>query len=94
WVLGEGAALGTADLRRLMVELEQLYFHDYANHWSETVGKTSLQPFEGPKPGALQMAGLSAANSPLVQLLVEVRENTRFATVAESVDKLSIQDKT
>ncbi|WP_163018539.1 hypothetical protein, partial [Pseudomonas viridiflava] len=48
----------------------------------------------GPKPGASQIAGLSAANSPLVQLLVEVRENTRFATVAESVDKLSIQDKT
>ncbi|WP_122574371.1 type VI secretion system membrane subunit TssM [Pseudomonas viridiflava] len=94
WVLGESAALGTADLRRLMVELEQLYFRDYANHWSEAVGRTSLQPFEGPKPGALQMAGLSAANSPLVQLLVEVRDNTRFPSVAESIDKLPGPDKT
>ncbi|WP_163019745.1 ImcF-related family protein, partial [Pseudomonas viridiflava] len=33
WVLGEGAGLSTMDLRRLMVELEQLYFRDYANDW-------------------------------------------------------------
>ncbi|MEE4753009.1 type VI secretion system membrane subunit TssM [Pseudomonas alliivorans] len=93
WVLGESAALGTADLRRLMIELEQLYFRDYANHWSEAVDRASLQPFEGPRQGALQMAGLSAANSPLVQLLVEIRDNTRFPTVAESLDTPPVPDK-
>ncbi|MCF5709541.1 type VI secretion system membrane subunit TssM [Pseudomonas syringae] len=81
WVLGDSAEQSTADMRRLMVELEQLYFRDYANHWSEILGQTSLQPFEGPRQGALQMAGLTAANSPLVQLLIEVRENTRFPTL-------------
>ncbi|WP_215201144.1 ImcF-related family protein, partial [Escherichia coli] len=39
WVLGEGSGISDMDLRRLMVELEQLYFRDYANFWSEAVGR-------------------------------------------------------
>lgn len=94
WVLGDRAELDTTDMRRLMIELEQLYFRDYAHHWSEAVAQTALQPFEGPRQGALQMAGLTAANSPMVQWLVEIRDNTRFPTLAESIDKLASVDTT
>jgi type VI secretion system protein ImpL len=34
----------------------------------------------------MQLAGLTAANSPLLQLLVEVRDNTRFKGMAEAAD--------
>lgn len=85
WVLGEGASISSMDLRRLMVELEQLYFRDYANVWSEAVGRVALPPFNDAGEGAEQLAGLTSAHSPLLQLLVQVRENTRFRVIAEDM---------
>ena len=84
WVLGEGSGISGMDLRRLMVELEQLYFRDYANFWSEAVGQVALPPINHAGEGAEQLAGLTSANSPVLQLLVEVRENTRFPVLADS----------
>jgi type VI secretion system protein ImpL len=89
WVLGEGAEISAMDLRRLMSELEQLYFRDYANHWSEAVASVGMQSFVYAADGADQAASLTAASSPLLQLLMEVRENTRFVTLAEGVDGLA-----
>ena len=89
WVLGEGSGISGMDLRRLMVALEQLYFRDYANYWSEAVGRVGLQPFSDAGEGADQVAGLTSASSPVLQLLVAVRENTRFQTFAESVEEVS-----
>ncbi len=89
WVLGEGTDLNGMEMRSLMVELEQLYFLDYANHWSEAVGQVALQPFEGPLHGATQAAGMTAANSPLLQLLTQVRDNTLFPSVAENLEKVT-----
>jgi type VI secretion system protein ImpL len=85
WVLGEGSELSGMDLRRLMVELEQLYFRDYANHWSEAIGHVALPAINNATDGAGQLAGLISANSPFMQLLVQVRENTRFPTFDESI---------
>jgi len=87
WVLGEGSGISGMDLRRLMVELEQLYFRDYANFWSEAVGQVALPAISDFSEGAEQLAGLTSANSPVLQLLVEVRDNTRFPAEAEAVDQ-------
>ncbi|PYY83042.1 type VI secretion system membrane subunit TssM [Pseudomonas sp. TKO26] len=89
WVLGEGSDISGMDLRQLMVKLEQLYFRDYANHWGEAVGRVALQPINDAGEGAEQVAGLTSANSPILQLLVEVRDNTRFPVLAEPGDELS-----
>lgn len=86
WILGEGSTLSAMDMRRMMVELEQLYFRDYANHWSEAVGQLSLQPFSDAREGAAQLAGLTSSNSPLLNLLIEVRQNTRFSNVVEDLE--------
>ncbi|MBK5353417.1 type VI secretion system membrane subunit TssM [Pseudomonas sp. TH41] len=86
WVLGEGSGISGMDLRRLMVELEQLYFRDYANFWSEAVGQVGLPPINDAGEGAEQLAGLTSAHSPVLHLLVEVRENTRFPVIADSAD--------
>ncbi|MCF5678607.1 type VI secretion system membrane subunit TssM, partial [Pseudomonas syringae] len=91
WVLGEGTQFSATQLRALMIELEKLYFRDYADHWGEAIGRVSLQPFESPGQGAVQMAGLAAAHSPLVQLLIEVRDNTRFPVLADSLDTLKAE---
>ena len=44
WVLGEGDSLSTKDLGRLLVEMEQLYFRDYAAHWSEAIAQLNILP--------------------------------------------------
>nr|WP_319527531.1 type VI secretion system membrane subunit TssM [Pseudomonas laurentiana] len=83
WVLGEGSDISAMDLRRLLVELEQRYFRDYANYWGDAVGRVALRPSNDAGEAAELLAGLISANSPVLQLLQEVRENTRFALVAE-----------
>ncbi|MCW8274461.1 type VI secretion system membrane subunit TssM [Pseudomonas sp. PCH199] len=89
WVLGEGSDISAMDLRRLMVELEQLYFRDYANAWGDAMGRVALQPINNAAEGAEQLAGLTSANSPVLQLLVQVRENTHFSVVADAVDDVT-----
>jgi type VI secretion system protein ImpL len=93
WVLGEGSGLSGMDLRRLLVELEQLYFRDYANYWGEAVGQVELPTINDFSEGAEQLAGLTSANSPILQLLVEVRENTRFPVVADTVAEAADEAK-
>ncbi|RBL65371.1 type VI secretion system membrane subunit TssM, partial [Pseudomonas sp. MWU13-2625] len=68
-----------------------LYFRDYANHWGEALGRVSLPPFNDAGDGAEQLASLTAANSPLLQLLVEIRENTRFQSMVEAADEVATQ---
>ena len=87
WVLGEGPGMSGMDLRRLMVELEQLYFRDYANYWGEAVGRVALQTVNDAAEGAELLAGLTSANSPVLQLLVEVRDNTRFPSISERIEE-------
>ncbi|WP_373186384.1 type VI secretion system membrane subunit TssM [Halopseudomonas sp.] len=84
WVLGESDELSVADLNRLMVEMEQLYFEDYAGHWSDALARLHIEPLGSAAAGASQMAGLTAANSPLLKLLVEVRDNTRLAGMLDT----------
>lgn len=84
WVLGEGEHLSTADLGRLMAEMEQLYFRDYGNYWGDAITRLALEPLAGADQAAIQLSGLAGANSPLLQWLAEVRDNTRFAGLAET----------
>jgi type VI secretion system protein ImpL len=90
WVLGEGSDISGMDLRRLKVELEQLYFRDYANLWGDAMSRVALQPLNDAGEGAEQLAGLISAHSPLLQLLAQVRENTRFPTIADGVDDVEV----
>ena len=88
WVLGEGNDLSERDLGRLMVELEQLYFRDYANYWGDAIAQLGLEPIGNTAQGIIQLTALTAANSPLLQILVEVRDNTRFDQLASAADQL------
>ena len=92
WVLGEGNSISPMDMRKLMVELEQLYFRDYATYWSEALGQLALQPIDTAREGAEQFAGLTSANSAVVQLLLEVRANTRFPSLIEDLQALPATD--
>ncbi len=92
WVLGDGSGISGMDLRRMMVELEQLYFRDYANHWSEAVGQVALPQINDFGEGAEQFAGLTSSHSPVLQLLQEVRENTRFPATADDTHETAGAD--
>lgn len=89
WVMGESNSLNPIQLRDLMADLEQLYFRDYGEHWDQALAKVKLQPLNSLAEGADQAAALIASNSPLVQLLTQIRDNTRFPTVGESVAEVA-----
>lgn len=92
WVLGESDELSVADLNRLMVEMEQLYFEDYAAQWTAALARLHVEPLGTASAGASQLTGLTAANSPLLLLLTEVRDNTRLAGMLNS--EVSARDLT
>ncbi|RMT86767.1 hypothetical protein ALP39_01169 [Pseudomonas marginalis pv. marginalis] len=83
WVLGEAGDLSAMDLRQLMLELEQRYFSEYADAWSQALGRISLQRSDSLRQHADGLAGLASAQSPLVQLLQQVRENTRLPAAGD-----------
>jgi type VI secretion system protein ImpL len=84
WVLGESDELSIADLNRLMVEMEQLYFEDYAGQWADALSRLHIEPLGTATAGASQLTGLTAANSPLLMLLTEVRNNTRLTGMLDT----------
>ncbi|MFS9669177.1 ImcF-related family protein, partial [Klebsiella pneumoniae] len=63
---------------RLMLELEQRYFSEYADAWSEAIGQLQLSESDSHSQGVDRLANLTSAQSSLVQLLRHVRENTRL----------------
>ena len=88
WVLGESDSLSLNELSRLLVSVEQLYFGDYTQYWGEALAQLALEPIGNAQRGADQFTALTAANSPLLALLGEVRANTRFAGLA-AADELA-----
>lgn len=86
WVLGEGGDLSAADLRRLMLALEQRYFSEYADAWSDALGRIRLRESGSLQQGAEYLASLTSAQSALVQLLQQVRENTRLVSVSDRLE--------
>ncbi|WP_338567742.1 type VI secretion system membrane subunit TssM [Pseudomonas canadensis] len=86
WVLGEGTDLSVMDLRRLMLALEQRYFSEYADAWSDALSRIKLRESGSLQQGAEQLAGLTSAQSALVQLLQQVRENTRLVSVSDRLE--------
>lgn len=91
WVLGEGTDLGTEDLRRLMAELQQRYFSEYADAWSDALGRVRLQETDNLRQDAEQLMNLTSAQSPLIRLLQQVRENTRLLPSHGLLDKVAQQ---
>lgn len=79
WVLGDSDTLSAQDLRRLMAEMEQLYFADYANYWTEALALLAVDPMAGVSEGAQQLSSLTSANSPIIKALEEVRLNTQLS---------------
>lgn len=84
WVLGESDSLSPKDLSRLLTDVERLYFQDYADQWGEAIAALALQPIGDAQQGAMQLSGLTSANSPLIRLLAEIRENTRLPGAPEA----------
>ncbi|ROM34248.1 type VI secretion protein VasK [Pseudomonas poae] len=91
WVLGEATDLGAMDLGRLMVQLQQRYFSEYADVWAAALGRLSLRPTDNLRQGAEQLASLTSAQSPLIQLLLQLRENTHLLSGHELLGKVALQ---
>jgi type VI secretion system protein ImpL len=90
WVLGEGTGLSVMDMRRLMLDLEQRYFSEYADAWSHALGQLSLHEGDSLRQDSDQPANLASFGSALVQLLQQVYENTRLLAIHEQLEAASL----
>ncbi|TFY90524.1 type VI secretion system membrane subunit TssM [Pseudomonas kairouanensis] len=93
WVLGAATDLSAMDLRRLLLELEQRYFSEYAEAWSQAVSQVRLVESDSLSQAAEQLASLTSAQSALVQVLQQVRENTRLLSTQERLEAASHQTR-
>lgn len=91
WVLGESGDLSPMDLRQLMLELEQRYFSEYADAWSHAIGQVRLLESDNLRQHAETLADLASAQSPWVQLLHQLRENTRLVAQREHLEGVTRQ---
>lgn len=91
WVLGESTDLNAMDLRRLLLELEQRYFTEYAEAWSQALSRLRVQGSDNLRQGTDRLAGMTSAQSAVVQLLQQVRENTRLVPIQARLEAVSQQ---
>ena len=91
WVLGASTDLSAMDLRGLMLELEQRYFSEYAEVWSQAIGQVRLLESGSLSQTVDQLSNLTSAQSALVQLLQQVRENTRLLSTPDRLEAVSQQ---
>lgn len=91
WVLGAGTDLSAMDLQRLMLELEQRYFSEYADAWSHALGQVHLLDVDSLSQVTDRLGSLTSAQSALVQLLQQVRENTRLLSTSDRLEAVSQQ---
>lgn len=88
WVLGNANTLSPAELQKLMAQIEQLYFIDYTDQWSTVINKLRINNVTNFAESDTQLAGLTAANSPFLLLLGEIKEHTKLpGIIVESDDE-------
>lgn len=97
WVLGSADTLSPAELQKILVQVEQLYFIDYTDQWSNTIGGLKVANVNSFPESDSQLTGLTAANSPFLLLLGEIKEHTKLPGIVpepDEDDKDVIADKT
>ncbi|MEM7047297.1 MAG: type VI secretion system membrane subunit TssM [Pseudomonadota bacterium] len=90
WVLGIGDGLSEEAAGEQLANLERdvlgLYLDDYAAQWDELLADISVMPFRSLSHGAAITNTLSGPNSPMRNLLREVRVQTRIAEPPELIE--------
>ncbi len=79
WVLG-GQANVKLDPVKIVEQLRRMYDSDYVRRWVTFLGSAKLAPFGGPRDAAQKLLQLSDNQSPLLQLLTVIAQNTAVDT--------------
>lgn len=76
WVLGDQQG-GGLDRAKLAGDLRATYVDDYIRSWLTFLTAASVVPYQNPKDAARKLAQLGSNQSPLLQLLSLVAQNTK-----------------
>ncbi|MCG5233949.1 type VI secretion system membrane subunit TssM [Xanthobacter oligotrophicus] len=93
WVLGEAGQQPVvgAQFDTLADDILKLYARDFIKAWSDALSLLRIKPLTQDKPQYLVLSALSAAASPLKQILEEIRIQTQLSRLpkpaAEAVEK-------
>jgi type VI secretion system protein ImpL len=81
WVLGEQER-GRFDRAKLVDDLRAMYVADYARRWEDFLAAGTIVPYGSAKDAAQKLAQLGGNQSPLLQLLWVVSQNTKVDSQA------------
>ncbi len=83
WVMG--AAAGGAQTQSTDIsKLQSMYLRDYTDQWRRFIRGVSVQPFKTKDDAVAALKALSATDSPMERVMLEVARNTNFAAKDEN----------
>lgn len=83
WVMGPQSA-ASKDQAADVSKLQSMYFREYTSQWQKFVKGISVRPFRGREDAIDALKVLSASDSPLELLMVELERNTNLSAAPES----------
>jgi type VI secretion system protein ImpL len=82
WVMGPGA-ITTKDQAADISRLQSMYFREYTTQWQRFLKGINVRPFKTKADAVTALRALSASDSPLELLMIEVKRNTDLSAAPE-----------
>lgn len=87
WVLGDVTTLSPIELKKLVAQVEQLYFLDYTDQWSSTINNLNIKSVNSFSESSTQLTGFVSPNSPFALLLIQIKEHTKLPGIMPEADE-------
>lgn len=94
WVIGERTDLNEVEINEYYKKILSFYFADYKNYWNNALSKLNISSYERIIDLNNQLSLLSSADSPIIAILKELKDNTELYTPAEQLQMSSDDDVT
>lgn len=92
WVIGERTDLNEVEINEYYKKILSFYFSDYKNYWNSALSKLSISSYNRIIDLNNQLSLLSSADSPIIAVLKELKDNTELYTPAEQLQMNSNSD--
>ncbi|MDR3162657.1 MAG: type VI secretion system membrane subunit TssM [Helicobacteraceae bacterium] len=87
WVVAEQTDISKEELDQLYLKIEGLYFNEYAQHWTLALNKLKVRSTARLADITMQYSAFTAADSPILTILREAKNNTQIYTPLETAQK-------
>lgn len=89
WVLGSKVDFTQTEINEIYAQVLSLYFKDYKSHWLSAINSLNVPEKRTVAGLSNQLETFSSADSPILQVIRSLKENTSIYTPAEELMKNS-----